>query len=71
MKRINAHLTINSPTGKLGDSSFSATDRASQVCPVGAILPKHKGYEIPIGKRLYDQEPISKVGDVDAERNRR
>jgi [NiFe] hydrogenase diaphorase moiety small subunit len=34
------------------------------VCPVGAILPKHTAYNRPIGKRLYDKQPISIVGDV-------
>ena len=61
---IGAHLTVNSPSGKLGDSSFAATDKAAHVCPVGAILPKHRGYEQPIGNRLYDRQPINIVGDV-------
>jgi len=63
---IGTHLTINSPSGKLGDSTFAATDKAAHVCPVGAILPKHRGYEQPIGNRLYDRQPISIVGDVAA-----
>jgi [NiFe] hydrogenase diaphorase moiety small subunit len=63
---IGSHLTINSPSGKLGDSTFSASDKAAHVCPVGAILPKHHGYEQPIGKRLYDRQPINIVGDVAA-----
>jgi [NiFe] hydrogenase diaphorase moiety small subunit len=61
---IDSHLVINSPSGKLGDSDFSATDKAAQVCPVGAILHKHTGYDRPIGERLYDRQPISVVGDV-------
>ncbi len=61
---IGSHLTVNSPSGKLGDSSFAATDKAAHVCPVGAILPKHRGYEQPIGNRLYDRQPINIVGDV-------
>jgi len=44
--------------------AFAATDKAAHVCPVGAILPKHCGYEQPIGERLYDRLPISIVGDV-------
>jgi [NiFe] hydrogenase diaphorase moiety small subunit len=55
---LASHLLIDSPTGKLGDSSFEATDEAAHVCPVGAILPKHSGFEVPIGDRLYDREPI-------------
>ena len=63
---IDSHLVINSPSGKLGDSSFAASDKAAHVCPVGAILPKHTGYDMPIGERLYDKQPISIVGDVAA-----
>ncbi len=61
---IGAHLIINAPSGKLGDSDFDAEDKAAQVCPVGAILRKHQGYDVPIGQRLYDLEPVSVVGDV-------
>ena len=63
---IGSHLVVNSPSGRLGDSAFAATDKAAHVCPVGAILPKHRGYEQPIGERLYDLQPISVVGDVAA-----
>ncbi|MDX1335198.1 MAG: ferredoxin, partial [Gammaproteobacteria bacterium] len=61
---IKAHLTVNAPSGKLGDTDFDVKDKAAHVCPVGAILPKHEGYNIPIGKRLYDRKPVSVVGDV-------
>jgi [NiFe] hydrogenase diaphorase moiety small subunit len=61
---IQVHLVVNSPSGQLGDSAFDKRDRAAGVCPVGAILPKHQGYEVPIGRRLYDRKPISMVGDV-------
>lgn len=63
---LASHLVIDSPSGRLGDSRFAAEDRAAHVCPVGAILPKHKGFEHPIGQRLYDREPISQVGDLRA-----
>jgi [NiFe] hydrogenase diaphorase moiety small subunit len=63
---INSHLVINSPSGKLGDSDFAATDKAAHVCPVAAILPKHTAYNRPIGERLYDKKPISVVGDITA-----
>jgi len=60
----DAQLIINSATGKLGDSVLSTDDRAADICPVGAILSKHSGYEVPIGKRLYDNSPINIVGGV-------
>jgi len=63
---IGSHLVVNSPSGRLGDSAFAATDKAAHVCPVGAILPKHTAYDKPIGERLYDKKPISIVGDVAA-----
>jgi [NiFe] hydrogenase diaphorase moiety small subunit len=63
---INSQLVIDSASGKLGDSSFASSDKAAHVCPVGAILPKHKAYDKPIGERLYDKKPISIVGDVAA-----
>ena len=63
---FKSKLVFNSSSGKLGDTGFSASDKAASVCPVGAILPKYHGYEIPIGQRLYDKEPISVVGDTAA-----
>lgn len=61
---IKAQLIVNSPTGKLKDTDLSVNDKAVQVCPVGSILIKHKGYAIPIGERFYDRYPISIVGDA-------
>ena len=66
---MNSKLEFNSPTGKLGDTELSADDKAASVCPVGAILPKYNGFEVPIGERLYDTKPISVVGDVAADRS--
>lgn len=56
-------LIVNSPSGKLGDSTFSVTDKAAHVCPVGAILVKRVGFAEPIGERRYDREPISAEAD--------
>ena len=61
---INAHLVVNSPVGKLGDTNLDVNDKAVHVCPVGAILIKHRGYEVPIGRRLYDGDAINVVGHV-------
>lgn len=56
---IQTHLLVNSASGLLGDSTIAATDRAAQICPVGAILPKRVGFVIPIGQRRFDAKPIS------------
>ncbi|MEN8170521.1 MAG: 2Fe-2S iron-sulfur cluster-binding protein [Pseudomonadota bacterium] len=59
-----AHLVINSPDGTLGSSNFSIEDRAAEICPVGVFLRKDGSYQVPIGERLYDRQPIDVVGDV-------
>ena len=58
---IGTRLIVNSESGRLGDSDFTATDMAAQVCPVGAILPKRRGFDVPIGKRTYDLNLISET----------
>ncbi|MFA7280005.1 MAG: 2Fe-2S iron-sulfur cluster-binding protein [Sterolibacterium sp.] len=58
---ITKHLIVNSESGRLADTNFSATDKAAQVCPVGVILPKRVGFAIPIGKRKFDLKPISEL----------
>jgi [NiFe] hydrogenase diaphorase moiety small subunit len=58
---IHAHLIVNSPSGKLADSALEVTDKAVEVCPVGAILVKRHGYEVPIGQRLYDGHDIAEI----------
>jgi [NiFe] hydrogenase diaphorase moiety small subunit len=56
---IGKHLVVNAESGKLGDTDFALTDKAAQVCPVGVILPKRKGFAVPIGERHFDDQPIS------------
>jgi [NiFe] hydrogenase diaphorase moiety small subunit len=56
---IRKHLVVNAESGKLGDTDFALTDKAAQVCPVGVILPKRKGFAVPIGRRRFDAAPIS------------
>jgi [NiFe] hydrogenase diaphorase moiety small subunit len=56
---IGSHLIVNSPSGRLGDSRFDAGDFAARVCPVGAILPKRRGFVVPIGERRFDRAPVS------------
>ena len=56
---IRTHLIVNARSGRLGDTDFTAADKAAQVCPVGVILPKRRGFAVPIGERTYDKAPIS------------
>ena len=51
---IGTHLVANSESGLLSDTDMALTDRAASICPVGVILPKRRGFVIPIGQRRYD-----------------
>lgn len=59
---INAHLIVNSPSGKLADSNLEIGDMAAHICPVGAILIKEHGYEVPIGRRTFDLHQVGEIG---------
>jgi [NiFe] hydrogenase diaphorase moiety small subunit len=58
---LDKHLIVNAESGRLADTSFSADDAAAHVCPVGVILPKRRGFDVPIGERTYDRAPVSEV----------
>ena len=55
---IRARLIVNASSGRLADTTLAVTDRAVDVCPTGALLPKRRGYSVPIGQRVYDLAPI-------------
>ena len=42
----------------LAETDMSVDDRAAAICPVGCIIKKRVGFEIPVGERRYDKEPI-------------
>lgn len=56
---IGTEIVVDSPTGLLKDSLLTLEDQAAHICPVGAILIKRKGFEVPIGERIYDKAPIA------------
>lgn len=58
-------IQVNAPEG-LGETDAAITDKAIDVCPVGAILKKRTAYRVPIGQRAYDHEPIG--SEVEASR---
>jgi [NiFe] hydrogenase diaphorase moiety small subunit len=51
---VHTRVVVNSPTGRLADSTLQADDLAARICPVGAIGPKRRGYTVPIGERPVD-----------------
>lgn len=56
-------ITVNAES-RLADTKLDITDKACDVCPVGAILKKGVGYAVPIGQRLFDKKPIG--SDIEA-----
>jgi [NiFe] hydrogenase diaphorase moiety small subunit len=58
---IGTRLLVNSASGRLGDTDMALSDRAASVCPVGVILPKRQGFEVPIGQRRYDLKAVSDI----------
>lgn len=51
-------VVINLDRETSRDISDELAQRAMDICPVGAILRKGKGFDTPIGKRTYDRTPI-------------
>lgn len=56
-RSTNRRIAVDARAG-LGETNAAVTDKAIAVCPVGAILRKRVGFAVPVGKRLYDHEPI-------------
>lgn len=58
---IGTRLIVNSASGRLVDTDVALDDKALQVCPVGVILRKRRGFAVPIGERTFDKAPISQT----------
>ena len=52
-KRVAVNAEAN-----LGETNADITDKAVDICPVGALMPKRVGYKVPVGQRTYDHQPI-------------
>jgi [NiFe] hydrogenase diaphorase moiety small subunit len=63
---IKTRLIVNAKSGRLADTDATLQDKALQVCPVGVMLRKDKGFTVPIGKRVFDLKPISAYVDATA-----
>ncbi len=56
-KRSNrVEIGIDPKIGK--ELTDEMAQKAMDICPVGALLVRGKGFDTPIGKRKYDLEPI-------------
>jgi [NiFe] hydrogenase diaphorase moiety small subunit len=49
---------INIEHGVAADIDDETAQKAMDMCPVGAIIRKEKGFDTPIGQRKYDKQPI-------------
>ena len=65
---IDKHLIVNAESGRLADTEVALTDKALEVCPVGVILKKRVGFQVPIGRRRYDAAPMRAQARRDAPR---
>jgi [NiFe] hydrogenase diaphorase moiety small subunit len=61
---IKTHLLVDAESHRLADTDFAVGDKAAEVCPVGVILPKRRGFAVPIGARTFDTQPIAAYVDV-------
>jgi len=52
----SVEVVIDAKLGK--QLTDELAQKAMDVCPVGSILVKEKGFVIPIGERKYDKKPI-------------
>jgi [NiFe] hydrogenase diaphorase moiety small subunit len=59
---ISTRLLVNSESGALVDTGMTLQDRAAAICPVGVILPKRRGFAIPVGQRRFDLRPVAEPG---------
>ena len=51
-------IVINIDPDTSRDMSDELAQRSMDICPVGAILRKEKGFDVPIGMRRFDTSPI-------------
>ena len=64
---MNSRLLVNSESGRLADTDITLADRAASICPVGVILPKRRGFAVPIGERRYDACSLTEMALCAAE----
>lgn len=40
------------------EMSAELAEKAINICPVGALLPRNMAYQVPVGERKFDKDPI-------------
>ncbi|NNL57553.1 MAG: hypothetical protein HKO71_07350 [Pseudomonadales bacterium] len=59
----DTHLCANSESGKLGDTHLDGNDKASHICPVGALIVSDAAYVMPKDERIYYHTSIQQRGN--------
>ena len=54
---IHMALTVDA-RHNLSETDLVAADKAASYCPTGSLVVKRVGWEMPVGTRKYDKEPI-------------
>jgi [NiFe] hydrogenase diaphorase moiety small subunit len=57
-KKRGSKVEINIDPDLADKLTEELAQKAVDICPVGAILKRDKGFVIPIGRRKYDTNPI-------------
>ncbi len=57
-KKRGHRVEINFDPEMAKKMTDEVAQQAMDICPVGALLKKEKGYDVPIGQRKYDTQPI-------------
>ena len=57
---LDKKVGVNSSSELVG-TDVEVTDKSFDLCPVGTLIRKRTGYQVPIGERLYDEKPIGTV----------
>jgi [NiFe] hydrogenase diaphorase moiety small subunit len=57
-KRGGDHLHVEMDVKLADQLTEEEALKAMEICPVGAIIKKERGYITPIGQRKYDTQPI-------------
>jgi [NiFe] hydrogenase diaphorase moiety small subunit len=63
-KRRGYKVVINVDSKISGSLNDELAQKAMDICPVGALIKKEQGFNIPIGKRTYDNQPIGHEFDT-------
>ncbi|OFY24684.1 MAG: hypothetical protein A2W98_15600 [Bacteroidetes bacterium GWF2_33_38] len=63
LKNRGHKLEINIDVDLAKTLSPAIAQKAMEICPVGAIIKKEKGFAVPIGSRKFDLKPIG-IGNL-------